>query len=107
MTQNFDNLRHLCNVMHKPILVIKDLSESKTYYYMLDEYMSYNPGSHIYENYVNGKEISSIIGSVTSFATGFTQGNDDISIMQKIESLPSTKFYFPNSENFVYVRVLS
>jgi len=112
MIQNFDKCRYICRVTGKPVLAVTDKLAGLTTYFSVDEYKSYNPGNHIYENFIHGRDITTLLHSVSGFnatSAGFqsVQGIDDLTLTQKIESLAATKIYFPNHDNFIYVRIIT
>lgn len=93
MILNADTLIYISTVVGKPILFIRNDIEQKDYYYLLDNFIPANPGNHIYDSTVVGRDLDSLLLSIGGFAHGVVTVSEQ-SILTKIEALPVQRFLF-------------
>lgn len=102
MLQNADTLQYIASMSGKPVIVIYNNFEDKTYFYLSNSFSEANPGNHIYSNSLQGCDLSSILTSIQGYAHNFDHSNE-ISINAKLTELPIIKLSF---SDFKWIKIM-
>lgn len=69
------------------IVIIYNDIENKRYIYLVNEFKPASPSNHIHTNSLKGREISTLLKGVTSFATG-SMPSEENALLTKLEQIP-------------------
>jgi len=93
MIINRESLLYISTVTGKPVVAVFNDCEEKWYFYLSDEFKPANPGNHVYDNFLSGRDLSGLLTSLGGYSHGFETSND-ISVLTKINEIPLQKFTF-------------
>lgn len=93
MILNHDVLAYVSKVVGKPVLCVFNRYEDKWYYFIADEFRPANPSNHIHENYLVGRDISGVLGSLGGFSHGMSHSGET-AILAKVDDIQPIKYTF-------------
>jgi hypothetical protein len=93
MISNAPILEYIAEVTGKPVVAILNDTENKWYFYSVDSFSPANPSNHIHDSSLSGRDLSSMLNSMTGFAHGHDVATDN-AIINKVNEIIVSKITF-------------
>lgn len=101
MIPELNKLLNINKITGKPILVVYNSWDKTHHNYLINRFIPQNHSNHIYENTLNGKDLSSVLVGISGVSHGMSSLTET-SLLTKLEDIPDLNLVWPG-ENWVKI----